>query len=199
MTKQSMHFLLTFWIAAALSLLSMTAYANEKAPLTYSPEHCEFTATFPEAPYIEHKCEDQDKTRCYDQVSFTQVFDLDTTVNFKLICNEISKNVYENYSGEVMQATLKAMTADTVVETFNTSFREEDDYKLAGLVGEGMVGVTPTIYVAQLWIGKKSALSVQAELIGDSAEDADTLFSDVLRSVGLKSAAPNSSQALESK
>ena len=168
----------------ALGLFNGVAYAEESS--IYSPDYCEFTATFPEEPYIARKCDDATEKRCYNEVSFTQVFDLDTTVNFKVICNKISNEVYETYSGRIMEATLKAMTEGTVVKTFDTTFREEEKYKQAGLVGEGKVGRTPTIYIAQLWIGKKSAMSVQAELIGDSDEDADKLFSDVLRSIGLK-------------
>lgn len=168
----------------AVAVFVNTAQAVE--PSTYSPEFCEFTATFPEEPYKSRKCEDDGGERCYDLVSYTKVFDLDTTVNFRVICNKVSEEVHANYSGQIMEATLKAMTEDTVVKTFNTSFREEENFKQAGLVGEGKVGRTPTIYIAQLWIGKKSALSVQAELIGDSADEADQLFSDVLRSIGLK-------------
>lgn len=169
-----------------LTFVILTSAAQAGEPSTYSPDFCEFTATFPEEPYTSRKCEDDTENRCYDLVSYTQVFDLDTTVNFRVICNKISEEVHANYSGQIMEATLKAMTEDTVVKTFNTSFREEENFKQAGLVGEGKVGRTPTIYIAQLWIGKKSALSVQAELIGDSAEAADQLFSDVLRSIGPK-------------
>ena len=39
------------------------------------------------------------------------------------------------------------------------------------------------IYIAQLWIGQKSAMTVEAELIGDALSEADQLFSDILRSV----------------
>ena len=49
-----------------------------------------------------------------------------------------------------------------------------------------MVGRTSTIYIAQLWIGKKSAFSVEAEVIGEGVDDADKLFSDILRSIGPK-------------
>ena len=54
------------------------------------------------------------------------------------------------------------------------------------LVGEGHVGRTPTIYIAQLWISPRSALSVEAELIGEPNDAADTLFSTVLKSVHFK-------------
>ena len=168
----------------ALLLLPTLALAEEKAPSTYSPDFCEFSVTFPSEPYKSRNCEGGDKDRCYDLISYTQVYELSSTVNFRIICNPIGDEILDAYSPEVMQATLKAMTKNSVVEEYNTSFREEDKYKQAGLVGEGLVGRTPTIYIAQLWIGEKSALSVEAELIGEPMEGADTLFRDVLASVG---------------
>lgn len=160
----------------------------EEAPVedkrvTYSPDHCEFSVTFPDAPYTSRRCEDSEKTRCYDQVSYTQVYELSSTVNFRIICNPVDESLYDEYSAKVMEATLRAMTKQSVVDEFNSDFREEDGYKQAGLVGEGKVGRTSTIYIAQLWIGKHSALSVEAELIGEAHETADTLYSNILKSI----------------
>jgi len=192
------------WIAASLALLAMTfiylpAFAEEKETteateeetvedpsVTYSPDFCEFGITFPEEPYKSQHCEGDDRSQCYDLISYTQVYELTTTVNFRVICNPINEEVFAAYSPAVMETTLRALTKNSVVEEFDASFREEEDYKQAGLVGEGYVGRTPTIYLAQLWIGKQSAFSLEAELIGDPAGDADKLFSEVLKSVGLQ-------------
>jgi len=174
----------------ALLMLPSLGFAQDIVPSTYSPEFCEFSVTFPSEPYISRNCEGDENgdggDRCYDLISYTQVYEMSSTVNFRVICNAINEEVKDAYNGDVMKATLKAMTKNSVVQEFNTTFREEETYKQAGLVGEGLVGRTPTIYIAQLWIGERSALSVEAELIGEPMEDADTLFSDVLRSVGLK-------------
>lgn len=184
--KLSVKTYLPLWIAAfTITLtLTVTAYANAQDAFTYAPEHCEFSITFPEKPEIKNVCEESGV--CYDEVKFTQVFELSSTVKTRVICNAISSDVYESYSGTVMKATLKAMTNPAIIQTSETSFRETEDYKQAGLVGEGMVGRTPTLYVGQLWIGKKSALSVEAEIIGAEYEPSDSLFSEILRSVGHK-------------
>ena len=161
--------------------------------LTYSPDFCEFSVEFPSEPYSSRRCEDEEKKRCYELVSFTQVYDMSSTVNFRIICNPVNKSVYKDYSAEVMQTTLRAMTRKTVVKEFNSDFREEENYKQAGLVGAGASGRTPMIYIAQLWIGKQSAFSLEAELIGEAHGAADTLFSDILRSVhysGIKEIKP---------
>lgn len=165
----------------ALLLLPSLAFAAE--PSTYKPAFCDFEITFPEAPYRTQRCEGENNTQCYEQTSFTRVFiENNATVNFRVICNPINKDVKDTYSGEVMRSTLRAMTKRSVVDTFRTSFRESEQYKQAGLVGQGTAGRTTTLYIAQLWIGENSAFSVEAELIGDPTEKADQLFSDILKS-----------------
>lgn len=178
---------ITRWIPAfagiAVLLFAYSAMAADPAPVTYSPPSCDFSVTFPTSPYTARKCDETDKTKCYDMTSYTKVYDMASTVNFRVICNKIDESVYKHYSAEVMEATLRAMTNRSIVQTFDTSFRTEDNYKQAALVGEGKSGMLPTIYIAQLWIGQGSALSVEAEMIGDAHDDADKLLSDVLRSV----------------
>ena len=152
--------------------------------VTYSPDFCEFEITFPDDPYTVRRCEDpQTKERCFDLVSYTQVYEMASTVNFRVICNPVDESVYDDYSVDVMEATLQAMTKDSMVEGHRSSVREEEHFKQAGLVGEGKVGKMPTIYIAQLWIGKHSAFTVEAELIGQAHDTADKLFSDILKTV----------------
>lgn len=184
-----LRFLILFMLLPAAAFAQEeNTILNNKAPLssTYAPDFCEFSVTFPSEPYTSRNCEGENGDRCYDLISYTQVYEMSSTVNFRVICNPIGEEVLKAYSPEVMMATLKAMTKNSVVEEYNTSFRDEEKYKQAGLVGEGLVGRTPTIYIAQLWIGEKSALSVEAELIGEPMEDADTLFRNVLASAGHK-------------
>ncbi|MEZ5813273.1 MAG: hypothetical protein R3E13_00865 [Alphaproteobacteria bacterium] len=187
-----------YWIAAlAFSLIAMTfcvsSFAQDEVPIeeavaeeegsTYSPEPCEFSITFPDEPYTARRCEDEEMKRCFDLVSYTQVYELSSTVNFRVICNRVDADLYKDYSPQVMEATLRAMTKSNVIDEYNSEFREEEGYKQAGLAGSGKVGTMPTIYIAQLWIGKQSVFSLEAELIGQAHEAADKLFSDILKSV----------------
>jgi hypothetical protein len=178
--------MIKFILIALLALALPNMVRAQEMSAVYSPEHCDFSIAFPEEPYSVRRCDDEDEKKCYDLVSFTKVYELNTTVNFKVICNAVGKEVHEQYSGDIMKATLRAMTKDSVVKTFDASFRETENYKQAGLVGEGQVGRTPTIYIGQLWISPTSALSVEAELIGESFDAADTLYSDILKSVHYK-------------
>lgn len=152
----------------------------------YSPEHCEFKVGFPSAPMIKERCDGGESgTECYEQVNFTQTFGIDATVNIRVICNKIGQDIKDKYDRQIMVATLEAMTKEHVVDKFETTYYEDDDkrYRLAGLVGEGKVGLIPSIFVAQMWLGQKSAFSIEAEIVGDAFEEPDTLFRDIMRSV----------------
>lgn len=178
-----------FILFGLIFTLSTAAFAAEESkPFTYSPEYCNFTVTFPGEPYTIQRCDEKDEKKCYDLVSYTHTYDMASTVNFRVICSKVDESLYKTYSAEIMAATLKAMTDHNIIKTYDLSYREEkeDGYKQAGLVGEGKSGKLSTMYIAQLWIGGHSALSVEAELIGEQHPEADKLFTDVLRSVYYK-------------
>lgn len=148
----------------------------------YQDAFCEFRITFPQEPEVRYRCEDEEKTRCYNEATFTKVFDLASSLRVRAICNPVSADVKDAYSGEVMQKTLVKLTEKTVTKTFDTSFGEEESFKIASLVGEGMMGRTPSLFVAQLWIGTQSAFSIEAELVGEQLEEPDLMFSKILKS-----------------
>ena len=181
------------------SAQAQESVATNELSYRYGPEYCEFEARFPSEPYITQRCDHEDGDQCFDHVSFTQVFGLDSTINFRIICNPVESSVISDYSGEVMAATLRAMSKQTHVDVQNTAYREAASYKQAGLVGEGLSGNTQMIYIAQLWIGQKSAMTVEAELIGDALSEADQLFSDILRSVRPIAEVPKAVEKQETK
>lgn len=168
----------------AIILLAGTAQAAE--PFTYAPDHCDFQATFPEAPHTSRLCEAENEDRCYDLVSFTRTYEVAATVNVRVICNPVQPGVKDRYTEDVAKAAVKAMAEKNNLTEYRTSFRSEAAVNQAGLVGEGLVGNDPKIYIAQLWVGEKSVMSVEAEIIGQAFEDADKLFAEVLKSVKLK-------------
>jgi len=152
--------------------------------LKYSPNYCQFTAQFPEKPYITHKCEGETEDTCFDLISYTKVFDLSTTVTVEIICNRSTPSIYEAFNPKVMEDTVRAMTKDTVIEAYKISSRQEETYRQSGLLGRGRKGLNDTIYIAQLWIADKSIMSVEAELIGEQSAESDEHFAKILRTIG---------------
>ncbi len=170
--------------AIAACFIALVASPAKAEPYTYSPEHCEFTVTLPSEPSITNKCENPlSEDRCYDDVRFTHTVGLDATIDVKVICNPIDEEIRQTYSDEVIGATLETMTKEKIERIFDKSSHEGDGYKLAGIVGQGTKGVLETMIIAQLWIGDKSAMSVELEMSGHQNEEADIMFKEILKSI----------------
>ncbi len=151
----------------------------------YSPDYCEFTATFPEEPYITSRCENpDDPNTCFNLISYTKVFEPSASLRVEIICNPSTPAMYEQFQPETMEKTVTAMTQGSVIEAFELSTRQDDEYRQTGLVGKGRKGLDDTIYLAQLWIGQSSIMSVEAELSGIQMDESDKMFADILGSIG---------------
>lgn len=151
---------------------------------TYSPDYCDFQANFPEPPLITQHCEDpNDTATCFQKASYTKVFDLSASVKFDIICNPASEEMYGHFEPDAMLSTVKAMTKDIVLETFNTHSQQEEGYRHAGLVGVARQGVENSLYISQLWITPKSIMSVEARMTGAQNKDADFLFASLLSNI----------------
>lgn len=147
------------------------------------PPFCEFTVKFPEAPMISHRCADAAGTDCYTAASFTRVYDLQTSVNVRVSCNPVEPAMVPRYTEEVMKKTLESMARDKPVGQYTLNSSEKEWWKAATLFGEGSKGLLGTLYVAQIWIGKTSILTVEGELSGPENTPADSLFSEILKSI----------------
>ena len=166
-------------------ILSLPANAQDKYDSKdYSPDYCQFTATFPEEPYITKQCEGKGNETCYNLISYTKVFDVKSTVRVEIICNPSSPEMYKAFSEKTMEATVRAMTKDTIIEAYEINSRQGEGYRQTGLLGKGRKGLSETIYIAQLWVAENSIMSVEAELMGEQSAESDQLFADILRTIG---------------
>lgn len=159
--------------------------AEEEAIPSPLPDFCEFDISFPEDPERTERC-DENGEQCFEEITYTKTYELSSSVKFRVSCNPVNETIQSYYTEQTMLQTLDAMTKRSIVESYKTSYREEETYRQAGLVGTGRVGRTPMIYIAQLWIGQNSALSLEAEIVGEEHHEGDALFSDVLRSVEVR-------------
>lgn len=180
-------------MTALVMILSLPALAE---PYTYSPENCEFTITFPSEPLLGRKCNPDNPKQCHEVVSFTKVFDVTASLNISVVCNPAEDKMYERYSGDVMKTTLIAMAGRGKLDEYETGYNDEQPAaKMAYILGYGKKGDQDLIYNGQLWIGKTSVFSLEADITGDYVDGADAMFAQILQSVHLK----NSPAATESK
>lgn len=182
-----------------LSLILMMSAPALAEPYVYSPDNCEFTITLPSEPLMGKKCNPDDPTQCHEVLSFTKVFDVSASLTVDVICNPAEEGMYERYSGDVMKTTLIAMAGRGKLEEYETGFNEQPQAKLANLLGYGKKGDQDLIYNGQLWIGKKSVFSLEAEIVGEYVTGADEMFAKILQSVTYKNgqAAPAAPEASE--
>lgn len=170
-------------LLTALIIFSFPAYAEEEEKsVIYQPEGCEFAITFPDEPYSSQRCNPGNPTQCSDFTSFTKVFGIEATVNFTVSCYPANENMYEQYSEEVMQATLKAMLSDQNLDIVETDSQTLPYAKQAVALGTGRIGNSDRLFSAQLWIGKKSVYTIEAELVGKQLDIADEMFMDIIGS-----------------
>jgi len=173
---------LRYLLAALVLFCTLPAFAADEH--AYAPEDCEFRMEFPGAPFQARRCDPNNPTMCREMTSFTKVFGLDASLSINITCNKAETNMYERYNGDVMQTTLSAMLGRNHLDDYQTGYQEFDEAKQAVLLGTGQAGNSEKIFVAQLWIGHKSVLTVEAELIGsETTKESDTMFSDMLHSI----------------
>ncbi|MBI1300991.1 MAG: hypothetical protein GC137_04940 [Alphaproteobacteria bacterium] len=183
------------YLFALLLLFPLAAIAQESTEVEaphklegkqYSPEHCDFAVIFPEEPLQSRRCETDAPDTCFDLISYTKVFDLSASIRVDIICNPSTPEMYEKFSQPVMENTVRAMTKKSVLEAFEINSKQNEHYRLSGLLGKGQKGLEETIYVAQLWVSKNSIMSVEAEMSGESSPEVDRAFAQVLLGIGYK-------------
>lgn len=184
-------------------VISMLSFPSEAADYTYTPEDCDFRMTFPEKPLYETRCNPENPLQCYQVANFNRVYALDSSVRITATCNPAEEKMLERYSGEVMEFTLEAMAKDAVSD-YQTSFADHGNAKEAILLGaRNMQDGTEKIYMAQLWIGKTSILTVEAEVTGGESQDSDSLFINIMKSIRLaardETAAGTAKETIENK
>ena len=161
-------------------LLSLPASA---ADFVYAPQNCEFKVTYPEHPSIAEACNPEDPKDCYEVSNFIQVLAADSSVRINSTCNNAEPGMLERYSGDVMQYTLGTM-AKQQVDEYETGFNDHGIAKQAVVLGnkkqpDGSEGV----YMAQLWIGKKSVFTIEGQITGTASAEADAIFSAIFKSI----------------
>lgn len=171
------------FILLALSLFLLNANPARAEEYAYAPEGCEFRMELPGTPSLSRKCSPDNPEICRDMTGYTKVFGMDATINVSVTCNPAPPQMYEQYNGEVMQATMEAMMGKDQLADYETGYQEFDVAKEAVLLGMGKAGNSDRVFVAQLWIGRKSVFTVEAELIGQKTEESDKMFADILHSI----------------
>lgn len=186
------------WIPAFAGMVVLLAFSTaHAADYTYAPAGCEFQMVFPEEPLTQTRCKADEPEKCTTLSTYNRVLDIDSAIRITASCNKAEDGMLERYSGEVMEFTLAAMAKDSI-DDYETSFVDHGDAKEAMVLGgrDGDENGPGKIYMAHLWIGKNSILTVEGEVTGSGAGDADAAFIAIMKTIG-KVGAPQ--QQVENK
>ena len=154
---------------------------------TYAPDGCEFQIAFPEEPYQGKRCDALDPTNCTEATTFTKVYGLDATIAYTVSCNPTGKDLYDQYSDNVMKAALFAMAQPSNLGKSQTGFGILPQAKMAVLLGSGKAANNDDVlYTGQIWVGHKSILTIEGKLSGSYNADSDRLFAEILKTARIR-------------
>jgi hypothetical protein len=182
------------FILTLIALCFVFPLKAKASQFTYTNENCEFEITFPSEPYTTLRCNPDNREQCNEYTTFTHVFGLDASVNYYFTCYKAEEGMFDRYSSDVMRAVISGMVSDKRLDKFETGFQQQDFAKQAVLIGEGQAGNSTKLYMAQLWVGKNSVLSVEGEVIGEAHQEADVMFKEILESIRPKQAENSETQ-----
>ncbi len=171
---------------SVLALISSPAMA---APFTYAPEECEFQITFPEKPFIEKKCAADGKD-CSEIVTYTKAIGSDSSTNFRISCNAISATDITKYTPAILEETLKQMSKSAGLQPYDTQSSDEKGYKKASSLSLSERNGKPLIYNGQIWAGKKSLFTMEAEMVGPQNNEIEKIFADIMKNTYPKDLPP---------
>ncbi|WP_148260442.1 hypothetical protein [Micavibrio aeruginosavorus] len=164
-------------------LLGLATAPAIAADYTFAPNGCEFAMTFPEQPTSAERCDPAAPTQCTHSSVFVKVYGMDSSMRVTATCSPAEDNMLKRYSGDVMRFTLESMAKGNA-KTYETGFNDLGTAKQAILLGS-----TPNdhdgedVYMAQLWIGEKSVLTIEGVLTGVQTPDSDSTFTGIMKSI----------------
>lgn len=164
-------------------LVFLFATPGSAADYVYTPTNCEFKMTYPEQPSIAQACNPENPKDCYEASNFTRVLAMDSSVRINTTCNNAEPGMLERYSGDVMQYTLGTM-AHKKVDEYESGFNDHGIAKQAVVLGnQKLDDGTEQVYMAQIWIGKKSVFTIEGQVTGNASPEADAIFSEIFKSI----------------
>lgn len=186
-----MRFALTASIFAIATSIVLASPALAE-PFTYAPDGCEITSTFPEKPFFQTKCTGPENARdCTEIVTYTKTDNASgSSINFRMSCRIEDKVALDKYTPEIVEETLRQMITTAGLEPFNIQSKEEDGFRKTSALSIGEKGGKADIFSGQIWIGKSSMFTLEAEMIGPKNDKLEAVFADVLRNTHAKNMVP---------
>ncbi len=181
MTRQKI-----FGAVLSLSILLITSVQAQeplKPPFIYSPPSCDFEIKFPEKFFKHQKCVDG---ACSEIVSYAKTIK-DSTGDVRLTCDAKTADDITKIKNTDLKASAKELADNAGLRSYGEDTATLPDGTLSAVtIALGNRGDKETIYTGQYWIGKKSLLTLEAEMRGPSNKDIEKIYTDILESVQVR-------------
>lgn len=166
-----------------LSVLALTSPALAEDVAFASPG-CEFQMTYPEKPMAQQQCQPNAAKLCHQATIYNRSFDGVTGIRINTTCNDAEPGMLDKYDDKVMRYTLE-MVAKDHVDHYQTGVTNYPDARQGVLLGSHTAADgSETVFMEQIWIGRKSVFTVQGEVGGNGdATEANAVFSKIMKSV----------------
>lgn len=158
-------------------------------PYTYGPDNCEFQVTFPEKPFIEKKC-GQNGNDCAEVATYTKAVGAESSTNFRVSCNPLAASEIQKYTPAIIEETLKQLVKSNNLTPYNSQSSDANGYKSASSIALSERDGKPLIYNGQIWIGKKSMFTVEAEMLGATNSEVEKTFVGIMKNMYPKDRTP---------
>ena len=172
--------------AVFISFLVLTPAVKAQSNI-YNSDFCDFYAEFPDKIETTRKCitSNDKKSKLRGEITnFIKNFDDGSTIDVKMSCNKITEETYNRFSKEEILFTFESfIRANENIDNFGMSYSDFMASKRAYALASGKEGLSPTINILYLWVGKNSLMSLDAKLIGESTELSDNLFAEITKSI----------------
>lgn len=160
---------------------------------TFVDEKCDFKVWFPEEPYPKRLCSRegskfnlQATKECMRVHSYSTYFEPNTTIDVTISCAPAAPEMLAQYDERTMKHFAGAMADQHYLRDASFRYQDKGTARVGSISGTGMTGEQRTIYVGEVWAGPTSTLTIEAQLIGPRAREADKVFNQILKSVTVK-------------
>ena len=181
-----------FTLAFAFCLLCVPSFASEKqknasAKFLYAPEYCEFQIEFPQEYFSRKSCI---ADNCFDIISFAKTNE-NSNVDVRLSCQKKTSEEIKDIKNSDLKETVRELAIDAGLRPYAADVATlPSDIVTAVTIALGMRGKKESIYTGQFWIGKKSLLTLEAEMTGPANTEIEKIYSEILTSVKPKEKSP---------
>lgn len=156
----------------------------------YTAPYCDFQLGFPEDPDVTTSDVPASSGEMVkqDYITFNHIYSLTNSIYMEATCRTLVPGERNMLNDAAIKNTMEAYAKENdIVSTGQKIFTDEQTGARAGILIGAKRGMPGTSYVTyQLWVTKDSLLLFEIQNNGPAMDEANALFTNLLRNINLK-------------